>query len=174
MTTDDVREALDADEEDYEPEKTCALCRRDDVYEESQPHNDNGDRCGLASADAAKAAKVDVRPCPLCGQRPHRPVTDAPTRPQSEGGVWGSYVAYLAQLESAVKAIGPVTNAEEEVSRLEQVADHRAAEREREQAVEPVARLIHSRAPHIYEDDTGAWMDLARDALRTAAREARS
>lgn len=41
--------------------------------------------------------------------RPRGPVTDAPTRPQSEGGVWGSYVEYLAQLEALVRGSGPVT-----------------------------------------------------------------
>lgn len=65
---DDVREAL-AEDEGYEAEKTCALCLRDDVYEEAKPLSDNGvwlhlpggevicDRCGMASADAAKAAR---------------------------------------------------------------------------------------------------------------------
>lgn len=44
--------------------------------------------------------------------RPRGTVTEPPTRPQAEGGVWGSYVEYLVQLEAAANARGTVTDAE--------------------------------------------------------------
>lgn len=42
------------------------------------------------------------------------------------------------------------------------------ADRDAEAKVEWVARRIHGQAPHIHEDDTGAWMDLARAVVREA------